>query len=232
MRILALDTATSACSAALWRDGRVRARRFAVMARGQAEALMPMLGEVLAEAGSGMAELDLLAVTVGPGAFTGLRIGLAAARGLALAAGLPCLGVTTLEAVAHGVPPAERRDASLLVALDAKRADVYAQAFGPGLRPLGAPRALLPESLGDLVPDGAVVVAGDAAETAAGALAAAGIGASMSSAAGLPDAALVAEIAARRWRPGEALEAPSPLYLRLPAATLPKEGGRRRPADA
>ena len=105
MRLLALDTATAACSVALWRDGAVLARRFEAMLRGQSEALMPMVGAVLAEAGCGFKDLDAIAVTVGPGAFTGLRIGLAAARGMALAAELPLIGVTTLEAVVHGVPP-------------------------------------------------------------------------------------------------------------------------------
>ena len=171
MRILALDTATSACSVALWCDGAVRARRFAPMERGQAEALVPMLGAVLADAGCAFAELDLLAVTVGPGTFTGLRIGLAAARGLALAAALPCLGVTTLEAVADGVGPEERAGAALLVVLDAKRRDVYAQLFSAGLEPLGEARAVLPSGLAETLPAGPLVVAGDAAHSAAEALA-------------------------------------------------------------
>ena len=147
MKVLALDTATSACSAALWEDGAVRARRLTITERGQAEALMPMVLAVLEEAGEDFAGLDLLAVTVGPGAFTGLRIGLAAARGMALAAGLPCLGVTTLEAVAHGVGADERARATLLVALETKRADLYVQAFDGGLQPLGEPRAVAAEAI-------------------------------------------------------------------------------------
>ena len=76
MIVLAMDTSTSACSAALWADGRILARRLSPMARGQSEALMPMVAEVMAEAGLDFKALDLLAVSVGPGAFTGLRIGL------------------------------------------------------------------------------------------------------------------------------------------------------------
>ena len=102
MRLLALDTATSACSAALWQDGTVLARHLQPMARGQSEALLPMVAAVMAEAGLAFADLDLLAVTVGPGTFTGIRIGLAAARGLALATGLPLAGIATTEAVAGG----------------------------------------------------------------------------------------------------------------------------------
>ena len=229
MRILALDTATAACSVALWRDGRILARRQAMMARGQSEAVMPMVAEVLAEAGRGFADLDLLAVTVGPGAFTGLRIGLAAARGMALAARLPCHGVTTLEAVAEGLAGDAPTGTAVLVALDAKRADVYAQAFSDSLVPLGPPRALLPDKLAELVPAGPVIVVGDAAPRAHAALRDAGIGAVASAAPGVPDAAAVAAIAARRWRPGDPAAPPSPLYLRPPDVTPAANAGRLRP---
>jgi tRNA threonylcarbamoyladenosine biosynthesis protein TsaB len=230
MRILAFDTATNACSAAVWRDGRVVARRHEAMARGHAERLMPMILEVMDEAGEDFTGLDALAVTNGPGAFTGLRIGLAAARGLALASGLPCLAVTTLEAVAAAVPEAERRGRVLLVALDAKRVDVYAQAFAAGLRPLGEPVAALPDRLPRLLANaaGAAVVAGDAAARALDALAAAGIAASESSAAGVPDAAVVAALAAARWKPGAAVGKPRPLYLRPPSTTAPNKRRRGR----
>ena len=222
MRVLALDTATSACSVASWADGEVRARRFAAMERGQSEALMPMVLEVLAEEASRVCDFDLLAVTTGPGAFTGLRIGLAAARGMALASGLPCEGVTTLEAVARGAADMGRIEGTLLVALEAKRADIYAQAFTADLDPLGPPQALLPGRLADLVPTGPVVVVGDAAEQAMEALARAGVGAVVSAASGTPDAGRIAAIAAERWTPSAPREPPSPLYLRPPDVTLPK----------
>ena len=228
MRILAFDTATSACSAALWEDGRVGARRFETMTRGHAEALLPMIADVMNEAGIDFPRLDLIAVTVGPGAFTGLRIGLAAARGLALAAAVPCLGVTTLEAVVHGVSEGERAGATLLVALSTKRRDVYAQAFDARLTPLAPPRALLPGDLMAMVPAGQVVVAGDAAREAAAMLTARGVDAAPSAAPALPDAAVVAAIAARRWTPGDVAPAPAPLYLRPPDAKIPTEDSRRR----
>jgi len=225
MRILAFDTATNACSAAVWRDGRIAARRHEPMARGHAERLMPMILEVMGEAGEAFSDLDAVAVTNGPGAFTGLRIGLAAARGLALAGGLPCLAVTTLEAVAAAVPEAERRDRVLLVALDAKRADVYAQAFAPDLKPLGEPVAVLPDQLPRLLAGaaGAAIVAGDAAARALAAVHAAGIAAGASTASGVPDAAVVAGLAAARWTPGATVEKPRPLYLRPPSTTTPNK---------
>ena len=201
MNILSLDTALAACSAALWRDGAVAAGRFTPMDRGQSEALMPMVLDVLTEAGTGFADIDLVAVTIGPGAFTGLRIGLAAARGLALAAGLPCMGVSTLEAVAAGVVAAERNAGSVLVVLETKRADVYAQSFDGDLNSLDAPRAVIPEGLidtlslgvaeGHPVAPGPLVVAGDAAPRVAAVLGDAGVAVSLSAAPGLPDAAVV-----------------------------------------
>ncbi len=231
MQILAFDTATAACSVALWRDGAVRARRFEPMQRGQAEALMPMVNVVLASAEASYEELDLIAVTVGPGAFTGLRIGLSAARGLALAIGAPCLGVTTLEAVAHGVVAADRSGNTLLIALDAKRTDLYAQTFDGDVDPLTDAVALMPDELAALVPSGPVVVVGDAADTAIAALAASQRDVIRGISPGVPDAATVATLAAARWRPDmKGMAPPSPLYLRPPDAVVPLDGGRRRPA--
>lgn len=222
MRILAIDTAAGACSAAVWDDGRVH-QRLLEMSRGHAEALVPLVLATLADAGRGFAELDLLAVTIGPGAFTGLRIGLAAARGLALATGLPCVGVTTLEAVAAAVPASEAGGRPLLVALDSKRADVYAQVFID--RQAATEAAVVsPADLARLLatvpalPAGPLAVAGDAAAMVLPALAAAGIAAAAATAPGYPLAAHVAAIAARRAPAGgDRLLPPAPLYLRPPA---------------
>lgn len=231
MRILGFDTSTSACSAALWRRDAVVARRFEKMPKGQAERLMPMIREVLDEAGLGFADLDLLAVTNGPGAFTGLRIGLAAARGLALATGLPCLAVTTLDAVAAAVPEREIGAGTLLVAIDAKRADVYAQAFAPGLAPLAAPAALLPDRLPSLLKGapGPVTVAGDAGPRVLSALLAAGVDAVASKASGVPDAIVVCRLAAARWDAARPPSPPQPLYLLPPSTTTPKVRQGPRP---
>lgn len=99
--VLAFDTSAAHCAAALLWDGRVISRHEA-MQKGQAERLMPLLEALLAEAGIGWRDLDLLAVGTGPGNFTGVRIAVAAARGLALGLGIPALGVSRLEAMAHG----------------------------------------------------------------------------------------------------------------------------------
>jgi tRNA threonylcarbamoyladenosine biosynthesis protein TsaB len=214
MIVLAIDTSTSACSAALWRDGTVLARRLAVMARGQSEALMPMVAEVMAEAGLGFAELGLLAVTVGPGAFTGLRIGLAATRGLALATGLSVAGVSTPQAVAAAVPHSERMGRTLLAIIDSRRDEAWVQAFGPDLIPLGEIEALRPEQIAQRYP-GRLIIAGDGAAAALPLLP----DAVAASSPGWPDAGLVAGLAAAAWAAGEALPA-EPLYLRAPDVTV------------
>ena len=225
MNILALDTATAACSAALLRGGALAARRHLAMTRGHAEALMPMVEEVMAEAGAAYGELDLIATTVGPGTFTGLRVGLAAARGLALAGGLPLLGVTTLEVLAHGVDAGRRAGRPVVAALDARRGEVYLQCFDGDsgfdgdLAPLGPAAAAAP---GDAeLPAGPLVVVGDGALLVAAVLPARHGEMSLEPEA-LPDAAIVAALAARRFDPAAPPAAPpGPLYLRSSGARLP-----------
>lgn len=229
MRVLAIDTAAGACSAAVWHDGVVH-QRLVELSRGHAEALLPLLLATMADAGCSFRELDLLAVTIGPGAFTGLRVGLAAARGLALASRLPCVGVTTLAAVAAAVPPAEAAGWPLLVVLDSKRADLYAQLFTAGAA-VGEPALISPAGLPGLLSGAqplaaaAVAVAGDGTAMALPALAAAGVPAAAVSSPGYPQAASVAAIAA--VAPAGSLRPPVPLYLRPPAT-----GPQQRPAVA
>lgn len=219
MTILALDTSLAACSVALWRDGAVLAHRFEAMARGHAEALVPMVEAARRDAGIEYGALSLVAVTVGPGTFTGIRIGLSAARGLALALDLPILGLTTLEVLAAGVAGEGRRDEAILVAIDARRELFYAQAFAADLAPLCEP-ALAP-------PERALAMAGGRPALAAGSgaaalVAAAGAGSTLRLAAApeLPDAAVLARLAAASPLPPPGAP-PAPLYLRPPAATLP-----------
>src|SRR5512134_3936204 len=150
MRILAMDTSAGACSVAL-RDDRGVIERLEEMQRGHAEALMPMIVSLMRAVGCEFRELGLVAVTVGPGAFTGLRVGLAAARGIALATDVPCIGVTTLEAIAAAVPPRERDGRIVLVVLETKRGDFYAQAFSAEGVGLAAPRSVDAAVLPDLV---------------------------------------------------------------------------------
>jgi tRNA threonylcarbamoyladenosine biosynthesis protein TsaB len=100
--VLAIDTALSACSVAITRGEETLVSRIEPMARGQAERLAPLVNELVSEAGVRFSQLDRIAVTRGPGAFTGLRVGLAFARGLALALDRPCIGLSTLDVLAMG----------------------------------------------------------------------------------------------------------------------------------
>ena len=153
MRLLGFDTATTACSAALWAEGEVTAHRRIEAGGRHAEALVPMLREVAAEGSTTLAAIDRFAVTVGPGSFTGIRIGLATARGLALALKRPLIGLSTLEVLAAGVPAGER-DGPVLAALDAGRGRLYAQLFDRSLRALCPPQALAAEALPGFVAAG------------------------------------------------------------------------------
>jgi tRNA threonylcarbamoyladenosine biosynthesis protein TsaB len=218
--VLAFDTAGASCSAAVLGAGAVRARRFERMARGQAEALMPMIAAVLAESGTAVEAVDLIAVTVGPGAFTGLRIGIAAARGLGLAAGRPVLGITSFAAVAAPGTPEDAAGRSLVVALDSKRRELYLQAFRAG--EALAPGALVaPEDAARALPPGPLLLVGDAAPALAALLAGRGAVA-LAPGPGLADAADVARLAAAEWRPGLVPPPPQPLYLRAPDTTAPR----------
>ena len=136
MNILALDTCVDACSVAVVDSERTLAWISEPMHRGHQERLAPMASEALAMAGLAPAALDRIAVTVGPGSFTGLRVGLAFAKGLALALDRPCIGIGTLEALALGAG-----EGFVAACLDARRGRVYLQAFEEG-RAVMAPDVL------------------------------------------------------------------------------------------
>ncbi len=220
--LLAFDSAGSACSAAVWRAGEVVAARFEPMARGQSERLVPMIEEVMAEAGLAYGALAGIAVTRGPGGFTGVRIGLATARGLALASGRPVIGLTSFEAVASAVDPGARRGRPLAVLLDAKRREAYLQVFDAALTPLAAPRAVDPADLPAALPAGPLLLAGDG-------LAALGRVSEEQEVSPVrhAEAARFLPFAAARPRPPAGTPPPQPLYLRAPDVTLP--GDRVRP---
>lgn len=197
-RVLAFDTAVARCAAALLSGTEIVAARAEPMDRGQAERLMLMLGEMLEEAGLAWTDLDALAVCTGPGNFTGLRIGIAAARGLALGLGVPAIGVTTFEALAEG------RSGTVLVRLDDRRGGRVAQAFRDG-HPLGEPGPAATVEARHW-PAEALCLGADAAASAAR------LGIAAGPATTAPDPAAFARIAARRLSTPQ--PRPAPLYLR------------------
>ncbi|WP_051548003.1 bifunctional tRNA (adenosine(37)-N6)-threonylcarbamoyltransferase complex dimerization subunit type 1 TsaB/ribosomal protein alanine acetyltransferase RimI [Sneathiella glossodoripedis] len=129
MKILAIDTALNACSVALMDGEREIAYSHETRSRGHAEKLLPVIRELMQQNDLAFEELDAIGVTIGPGTFTGLRIGLSAARAISLAAQLPCIGVSTLECLAASVSCVEANGADIVPIIDARRNEVYHQSF-------------------------------------------------------------------------------------------------------
>jgi tRNA threonylcarbamoyladenosine biosynthesis protein TsaB len=150
MLILAIDTALDACAAAVLDTDttRVIAQESQAMKRGHAEALMPLIARVIKQAGIAFASLDRIAATTGPGSFTGLRVGLSAARGIGLAANKPVVGLTTL--AAYAAPVVSRNaEQPVISAIDARHGQVYFQVVSGNGSPLIWPRiAPIEEALG------------------------------------------------------------------------------------
>lgn len=216
MKILAVETCLGACSAALLRDGEILAHRFEAMERGHAEALAPMVEDALR--GHDIATLDRLAVTVGPGTFTGQRVGLSFLRGLRLTLNRPLTGVTSLEAMAAAAC-AETGMSRAAAIHDARRDEAYLSLVDNGVA--SAP-AVLPfaRAIAAIQAFGPCVLAGTGAPAASEAL---GEGFVLSTIR-QPDALFVARLAAARPAPAPDAPPPAPLYLRAPDAKLP--GGR------
>jgi tRNA threonylcarbamoyladenosine biosynthesis protein TsaB len=129
MRVLIVDTALGACTACVVEDGRVLGLRFELMTKGHQEQLAGMARDAVADAGGGFDALDRIGVTVGPGSFTGLRVGMAFAQGLGAALDRPVVGVSTLDALAASIEPA----GLVAAVIDARRGQVYARLFRDGV---------------------------------------------------------------------------------------------------
>jgi tRNA threonylcarbamoyladenosine biosynthesis protein TsaB len=148
-----------------------------------------------------------------------LRAGLAAARGLALATGLPAIGVSTLETAAHAVSPQERKGSSVLVAIDTRRDDLFVQGFAEDLRELAPASVANAADAASNAPPGPRVLAGDATAPLAAALRAIGRDPNVARAAGAIDVTVVARLAAQRLAEGHTPAPLRPLYLRAPDVT-------------
>ena len=209
MKILSLDTAMAACSVAIidTDEPQPLAAAFSAMERGHAEALAPMTADVLKAAGLTLSAIDRIAVTIGPGTFTGVRIGLSFAKGLGLARALPVIGIDSLSAIAAN----ECADAPLLVVADARNGEVYAASFDAARKLVSGPRVTTAAEAVTDMPEGSLVI-GTAAKAVVEATGRSDL--RLSPAGSLPVAAHFARLAASA-HPGAA---PSPLYLRAPDA--------------
>jgi tRNA threonylcarbamoyladenosine biosynthesis protein TsaB len=242
MLVLALDTTTRAGSIAVARDGRLLHLHEGDGARPHAERLPGDLMTSLSRAGAGLPEVDVFAVAVGPGSFTGLRIGIAAIQGCAFATGRPVVGVSALEAIAHAAAAAHglATGSRLGVWMDAHRQEVFSALYdladgedGTVLRVVEEPAVGTPDETAArwhrLLAGAWCPVAGDGAVKYSAALA---------QAAGAPVAALdppslapaIARIAGRSARRGEGVvpHAVRPLYVRRPDAELARDRQRER----
>jgi tRNA threonylcarbamoyladenosine biosynthesis protein TsaB len=221
MMILAIDTALDACSAAVLdtTSGNTIAIESQPMQRGHAEALMPLIARVMKESGIAFTALDRIAVTTGPGSFTGLRVGLSAARGIALAAGKPAVGLTTLAAYAAPVVAANAEH-PILSAIDARHDHVYFQVVAGDGSPIVRPKvAPIAEAL-EAVQYGALHLVGNAAAILAARWPADATPPVAVDSQPAPDITWVAWIGAAVDPDGAS---PRPFYLRAPDAKPPKD---------
>jgi tRNA threonylcarbamoyladenosine biosynthesis protein TsaB len=214
-KILAFDTSAAHCAAALLCGDTVRDDRVELLQRGQAERLMPLLEEILAGQGLAWRDLDAIGVGIGPGNFTGIRISVAAARGLALALGVPAIGVSMFEVMR--APFAAEPAAAEIVSLAGPRGSAYVQTFRNGAAE-GAPQQIDPSAPPAALQDAARVV-GDQAREIADALGIEGTD--------MPLAEIgprIARAAALRFAADRRANArPAPLYIRAADAAPPRE---------
>lgn len=230
--VLALDSAGLDCSVAVGVGETILAEKRSNAMHGQAEMLLPLIEACMRDAAQAPNAIGLVAATVGPGSFTGIRVGLAAARGVALATGAKVIGLTSFEAVAAEVARTGSSDRrALLIALESRRQDLYLQFFGPRGNALSKPAAVLPVGLAEAAQAAVygepLLIAGDAAARAAAALPGYPHAILESSASG---AVLAFRAALRILHASETAGAARPFYLRPPDAALP--GGTRKQSPA
>ena len=229
MKLLAIETSTEACSVALWIDGAVR-ERFEIAPRRHTELVLPWADELLAAAEIGKSQLDAIAVARGPGAFTGVRLAVAIAQGMALALDIPVVPISTLAVLAMQASPGTE----VLAAIDARMGEIY---FGAFRRDEDDVRALASEWIAT-ADDPQLTILGDWQGLGTGFAAADGrlritLGESLKhcDASALPHAAGVARLAAFAFARGEAIapDRVEPAYLRDKVAlTLAEQGKNRR----
>ncbi len=224
MKILAFDSTAKAASCAVIDDGKILGHYNIDNGLTQSELLLPMAEALLKTLGLDFSEMDAYAVSVGPGSFTGVRIGVSLVKGLAFGRDIPCIEVSTLEALAENI---RGLDGLLVPCMDARRAQVYNALFmssGEGIKRLTEDRAIALSALSEELksyPDKKIYISGDGYEVARKALTAAGLKIEETPELLLGEsAASVARIAYRKILAGEVISDSeiSPMYLRLPQA--------------
>lgn len=216
MKILAIDTALPAVSACVLDDEAeaVEALETIAMERGHAEALLPLIDRVMARVEGGFAGLGRVAVTVGPGSFTGLRVGIAAARAIGIACEIPVVGVSTLAALAAPLI-LDEKPGLVGVAIDARHGNVFFAAFGPDGRAILSPRLAPVREAARSLGEGPARLAGPGAPLLAIEAAALGMEVEVVGGFAVPDIEFVAKLGLLA---DPSLAPPRPLYLKAPDA--------------
>ena len=208
MILLAIDTFGSGCYAAIYDSDADMTLGIAGedIGRGHAERLMGFIDQALANAGLDLAQIERVAVTIGPGSFTGIRVGVAAVRGLSLALGVPAVGITTLACLA-AQHLCDHPGAPVFVAMNAKRSEAYCQAFSPNGVPVGEAAVLSLDDAKSAATSAGGTVVGSAAPLLSG-----------GEAAGPADKLSIAVVARLGALADPIADRPKPLYLRGPDA--------------
>lgn len=217
--ILAIDTTMGACSVALMKSGDIIGQRMELRARGHVERLIPMIDELCDQTDVEIAHIDQIAVTIGPGTFAGVRIGLSAAKGIGLALDIPIIAITTLEALAFQFAQIEKEfQGKIAVAIDARRGEVYLQRFEirqGAIKEVSKPEAVPLAYVKDKVGADIALLIGSGIELLRD------IGTAVRSGFDHPDAAFIAQMAAQNADRAQLCDHVSPLYLRAPDAKKP-----------
>lgn len=223
--LLALDTTLGACSVALVEDGKVVSKNKEVRTRGHVERLLSMVDESMKEAKLDMSSLSSIAVTVGPGTFAGVRIGLSAAKGMALALNIPLIPVTSLEALAYEYAIENSNfSGHIAVAIDARRREIYFQVFDiveQNIYPVTNEEAVPLDLISQKINDNIKIVIGSGAEIICAILSDWKIG--FNKEYQNPTAEMVAQLALIYKERESISDYVKPLYLRAPDAKLPSK---------
>ena len=230
MKVLAFDSVSSSCSVAILEDNKVIYYRVLRMERGHAESLVPMINESVLATCDNFSQIDLVGCTVGPGSFTGVRVGLSAAIGLSVSANKPLIGVTSFEVVAERIKMTKKqKEQLLLVVLETKRNDFFVQTFGVESRPLDRPRSIQAAKFVEYMlslenPFNHILLAGDGVNRVLEYIKdrPKNLNLTLEGECGGPQASEIAKLVKVKFESNQSFPVPKPLYLRQPDVTKQK----------
>ena len=216
MNILFFDAASSVCSAAIFADGVVIAKNQKLITNQHAEILVSMIEQILSDVKMDYSDLNLISTTIGPGSFTGIRIGLATARGLSLACNIPLIGVTNFEVLAYAVERIDRVGRRILVILETKRDDFYTCVYSEQLDLINGPMAIEGDALEKLSDPGRTIVLGDGVKRAMPFFPCSGTTLIRQKTRKNIAFQVIADLVNDRFKLGAKLEKPAPMYINPP----------------